>query len=368
MWRAVFAVGAALTFGVVVLPVSAHAATVTKTALLYGDSLSFESTWAIRPAAGWTDIPIEYPGTAPCDWTSELVRDLATDHPSVVGVEFAGNVTRPCMLDADGNQLVQGSDAFYAKYRADLTTFAAAVTETGARFVFIVPPPMLNATWNSAIIGLEGVERDIAAAYPGVSVTVGPRNAVSANGTYEATKPCLGTETAAMGCTDGRIEIRTDVGSQTGVHFCPTGLDSGYPYRCDEYSSGEKRFGSAISGALARPPAPIRPAVTMVKVTGTEGSTFSFRPTLGVPYSSDFPLCYSTIDGTATVSAGDYTAASGCFVIPAGSTTGPAITVSTLLDHVHEANEAFKVKVWGRLLPITGNAKIVTATIKSNTT
>jgi hypothetical protein len=351
---------------------SASASPTPKTALVYGDSLTFESRYAIANRialrSGWTVATHAFGGTAVCDWIPWLATDLVTYHPSIVAVETVGNASRPCMLDADGNVLVQGSAAFYAKYQADMNTFAAAVTATGAKLVFIAGPPMLNATWNAAVLGLLGVERKVAASYPGVSVSISPRNAVSAAGVYQATKPCLASETAAMGCINGQIAIRTNVGLQTGIHFCPTGLDAGYPYACGEYSSGEFPFGGAMANTVVAPPPPIRPTVTMVRVSGVEGSALAFRPSLLLPYSQDLALCYTTADGTATVAAGDYTASSGCFVIPAWTTSGPTITVSTLLDHISEPSESFKLKVSGWVVPITGNTKTVSGIIKANVT
>lgn len=351
------------------------ATTTPKTALIYGDSLTWESQWQIRTyfatKTGWTNVIHGFPGTAVCDWIPTLSQDLATYHPSIVGIETAGNYTRPCMLDANGNQLAWGSDAFYAKYKADLDTFFATVTATGAKLVFMTAPPMLDPSWNTSIIGLQKVATQLAAAYPGVSVSAGPRNAVSATGVYQAYKPCLTTETAAMGCdvSTGQIPIRTISGIQTGVHLCPTGLTDTFPFACATYSSGEYRFGRAEASTVVTPPAPIRPTVVLSAVSGVEGTSFDFKPTLLYPYSQDLALCYSTADGTALVSAGDYVATSGCFTIPAWTTVGPIISVQTLVDHVTESTaESFKLKIWGWVVPITGTTKTVNGTIKANTT
>ena len=74
-----------------------------------------------------------------------------------------------------------------------------------------------------------------------------------------AAKACFASESAAMGCSNGQIAIRTVTGIQTGIHFCPDGLQNGYPYSCDMYSSGEYRFGRAIAQMLVTPPAPLNP-------------------------------------------------------------------------------------------------------------
>ena len=241
------------------------AATVTpKTALTYGDSITWESNWEtvhqFAGKTGWTFHLHAYPGTAVCDWLPWLADDLATFAPSVVGIETAGNWFRPCMIDANGNLPALGSPAFLAKYQANLATFFATVTATGAKVVFIQSPPMLDSTRNAAITRLNVIARSLAANYHGVSIATGPRNAVSASGKYVAVKPCLTIELTNPSCGQagpGLIDIRTIVGIQTGLHFCPDGLQAGYPYPCDVYSSGEYRFGRALANTLVAPPPPI---------------------------------------------------------------------------------------------------------------
>jgi hypothetical protein len=242
-------------------------ATAPKTALVYGDSLTFESSWAIgqqfATKAGWQYAPHTYPGFAACDFLAWLPNDLATYHPRVVAIETAGNVTRPCMHDADGAQLVAGSTAYYDRYTADLDAFFSTVTATGAKVVFVTAPPMLDAAWSARITQLRVIATGLAAKYHGVSISDIPRNAVSTSGTYVTTKPCLTTELVAQGCgrpAPRRIYVRTVVGSQNGIHLCPDGLAAGYPYPCTTgYSSGEYRFGRAVANTTAAPPKPVMP-------------------------------------------------------------------------------------------------------------
>src|SRR4051812_33503822 len=86
-------------------------------ALVYGDSLTYESrSWVAQEFAkksGWVQHQHEFPGLALCDFLAWLPTDLAAYHPSVVAVEAAGNYTRPCMLDTNGNQLDPTGDAFF---------------------------------------------------------------------------------------------------------------------------------------------------------------------------------------------------------------------------------------------------------------
>jgi len=254
--------------GVSVPAAPASAATVKpKVALVYGDSIAFESSWAMSQRfaekAGWTYQPHMYPGFAACDFLGWLPADMAAYHPTVVAIETAGNFTRPCMLDADGNQLVPGSAAFYEKYRADLTAMFSQITATGAKVVFVIAPPMQDAAWNDRVTQLGIIATQVAGLYHGVSVSNLPRNSVSSSGKYVTTKACLATELLAQGCGRPgakRIYIRTVLGTQTGIHLCPDGLAAGYPYACTTgYSSGEYRFGRAFANTTASPPTPVLP-------------------------------------------------------------------------------------------------------------
>lgn len=363
------------------MPANAGAAPSPQTAVVYGDSLTYESVTKIidqfAKKPGWTQHWHAFPGFALCDFLAWLPDDLAAYHPSVVTVEAAGNYTRPCMLDANGNQIDPASPAFLAKYRADMNSFFATATASGAAVVWIAAPPMLDNAWNTRINAMTKLAKQVAASYPGVSVSTYPRNQVSNAGVYTATKPCLPTETATQGCGSagaGQIWIRTIVGTQTGIHFCPAGLDSAYPYRClptsgTNYSSGEYRWGTAIADTAVKPPAPIRPTVRATVKAATEGQPLQFKLGLLYPYSQDLTLCYETADGTATVAAGDYTPIpTTCSTIPAWTTAGPTISVPTITDAKSELPETVILRTWGSTTPITGSVKKTIGKISSNVT
>ena len=364
-----------------VAPGAAHADPVPKSALIYGDSLTFESQWQVRnqfaTKTGWVPHQHEFPGFALCDFLAWLPDDLATYHPSVVAVETAGNYTRPCMTDANGNRLDPNGAAYLARYRADIHAFFRTVTDTGATVVWITAPPMLDAAWNARIIKLAAIAKEVAASYPGVSVSNVARNAVSKSGAYTATRSCLSTEQAAQGCGlpgPGLIAVRTVSGTQTGVHFCPAGLDLSYPYLClptngTSYSSGEYRWGVAVANTIVAPPAPVLPSIALSAKASVEGRPLQFTVKLKYPYARDLPLCVATADGTATALTGDYTAlATECFVIPAWTTTGPTVAVPTLVDHLVEASETVNLDVWSPTVPISGTVRTVKGSIKANTT
>lgn len=232
-------------------------------ALVYGDSLTFESRGAIGNEIalhpGWTVTVHAYPGFAPCDMIPWLDSDLATYQPTVFAIETAGNFTRPCMVDANGVQLVAGSPGYYAKLNADLSTIFQRVTAYGAQVVFIKAPPMLDAAWNTRILKVSANTTKLAKTMHRVSVSGAPRAAIATKNKFTSYKPCLAEETAAMGCSDGQIAIRTLSGLQAGIHFCPDGLLGPPAYACDMYASGETRFGRALAKVLVKPPKPLLP-------------------------------------------------------------------------------------------------------------
>jgi hypothetical protein len=252
---------------VTVQPGCAGAAPVGKHALIYGDSLTWESRVHIAARftkkTGWVAAVHSWPSTQPCVWNDWLDADLEQHQPSIVTIATSANrysATAPCAVDANGQPLQPGTQAFYDHYAAELDEFFARVTATGARVLYLVAPPMLDPQRNADILKIATIAKGLAAKYHGVSIATGARNALARNGKYTPTKPCLATETAAMGCVDGRITIRTVVGPQTGVHLCPDGLGTEYPYACaTSYASGEYRWARAMVNLTVTPPAPVVP-------------------------------------------------------------------------------------------------------------
>ncbi|MEO6468310.1 MAG: hypothetical protein ABIP21_04355 [Acidimicrobiia bacterium] len=237
----------------------AAGAVVAKNALIYGDSLTYESRFQLADRfalrAGWTQHTHGVAQTAPCDWLQSMPADLASYQPSVVGVLTAGNTGGTACMTAP-----TGSVEYYAQYRADLASLFAMVTATGAKLVFFNAPPFVNADRNATAKQINAIALDLAYQYRGVSIAGTVRTALSNSGAYTQTKPCIPTETAAMGCTGGRITIRTLPGfTDYGLHLCPTGLPAGTFGICSTYSSGEYRFARAMTNSLASPPKPKLP-------------------------------------------------------------------------------------------------------------
>lgn len=235
-------------------------------ALVYGDSLVWESSWEISTmltAKHVTDVNESESSTAPCDWLARLPGDLATYKPTTVTLATAGNssaIVSKCMDDpTTGAPWPIGSAGYFAQYTSDLNAIFSAVTATGAKMVFVDDPPFagLATDRNPVMVELIAIATQLAANYHGVSIVSTARTQLSKRGAYVAYKPCLRTETAAMGCVAGQIPIRTVAGDpvQIGLHLCPPSLT--FPFPCSVYSSGEYRFGKVIADVAARPPKPV---------------------------------------------------------------------------------------------------------------
>ena len=262
----VLAIALILGFAYWIIVAKTATATTPKTALIYGDSLTWESmshiTQQFAKKSGWTRYVHAFPSTPPCLWNTWLAADLAQYNPSVVALTTAANTynaSYPCMVDSNGNPLVMGTPEYYAKYESDLNTFFATVTATGAKVVYVKAPPMLDPVRNAAIIEIANRATQAAGNYHGVSISNVVRAALAKNGKYTATKPCLAIEASLPDCVNNTITIRTITGPQTGLHLCPGGLPDVYPFFCKTYSSGEYRFGKNLVNTIVNPPPPILP-------------------------------------------------------------------------------------------------------------
>ena len=106
------------------------------------------------------------------------------------------------------------------------------------------------------------------------------------------TMPCLPFETAAMGCSSGRIVVR----APDHAHFCPTSDDP-----CSVWSSGAWRYASAINDAAVFRDHGPRPATS----TGPSGGSTRSTSPAGRSTPTTTPRrrpCTSTSTGSATCS------------------------------------------------------------------
>ncbi|HEV7524781.1 MAG TPA: hypothetical protein VGP92_07440 [Acidimicrobiia bacterium] len=235
----------------------------SRTAVLYGDSLSWEAgtnnMHCPRYSACHTETFQEFasahgnlslvvrafPGAAPCDWLKRLPGDLVTYKPDVVMLQTEGDNTTPCMDDpATGSPYPIASAGVYAKYRSDLDSFFGAATATGAKMIVVPPIATNDRRFSEQAVALGRIVTREAARFPGTTTTTQPGSAVTDNGSFTFAKRCLVGETAGNGCRNGLIAVR----EPTGLHFCPAGLR--FPSGCPVYSSGAFRFAKSTVDAL----------------------------------------------------------------------------------------------------------------------
>ena len=217
--------------------------------VLYGDSLSVEAGGAFT-AAMERDAEAEVvvkaiPGIAPCDAYPNMQADMAdpATRPTVAVVQFTGNNASDCIRDADGAELA--GPALAQRYAGDMRAVVELLATQGVRVVLVspIPAPGLPGEAEALIadeylrIVTEWAGRDIGQVRyaPAVDKVTGPDEA------YVDTLPCLPSEGADQGCTNGEITVR----SVDRIHFCP--VDTEDDMSCPAYSSGATRFGDEMA-------------------------------------------------------------------------------------------------------------------------
>ena len=110
-------------------------------------------------------------------------------------------------------------------------------------------------------------------------------------------------------------------------------------------ASGAVTVGSdavvTLSSALGTPSVSVGDVQVVERLDGTP-ATAAFPVTLAAPAAAPVSVTFATVDGTATVAAGDYTARSGTLTIPAGE-LGVTVPVSVTSDGGTEAAEVFRL-------------------------
>jgi hypothetical protein len=241
---------------------AAHAKTVPpKWALVYGDSLMVEASRTIisrfAPKTAWRVEVHAWPQISLCSQLDSLRDAVARTHPRVVTIESHGSQAGACMAGPDGNPPAVGSDEYYARIGEGLEAAFRIATSAGSKVVFVVSPPSASDVGTALQDAITAKAREKAALFHGVSISNAARNALGGT-TWRATMRCLANETAAMGCTNGKIAVR----APDKLHFCPVpypDLVSWFDPGCTVYSSGAFRFGRAIVTTTVSPPAPVVP-------------------------------------------------------------------------------------------------------------
>ena len=212
---------------------------------VFGDSLSVQAGAMLRwqGRAHGLDVTVEaYFGLAPCDLVKAVQRDIAAS-PDALVFAFSGNNLTPCMKR--NGKSVTGA-AYYVAYRHDMDVLVTAALARKIP-VLVVGAPAFPAAENVPDrVLLNAVLRAVAASHPGARYAPTAPD-VTPHG-FARTLPCLPEETAALGCVNGRITVR----SGNGIHFddprrvpCPTGQNVCY------YTAGGHRFANAVMDGLS---------------------------------------------------------------------------------------------------------------------
>jgi hypothetical protein len=243
----------AVTALIATAAIASALASSTRRVILYGDSLAFEAgdafTLSIQSGANAEVVNRTFGGTAICDWSGRMRRDLHDLQPVAVVMDFVGNNSTRCMRGPDGPLT---GEALVQKYRQDARTATAIFAGTGVRVYWMGGPP----TRGQRSIEFAGV-RSVYEAEPARLTFATPPlrrveyvdagRLVSDQGRFADTLPCLPSEGAGEGCVDGRIRVRAD----DGIHFCLAEIPRGADH-CPVYSSGAVRFGLAMAEPVRR--------------------------------------------------------------------------------------------------------------------
>jgi hypothetical protein len=224
---------------------------------VFGDSVTWESeifiAYALQNRAQVNFYV--YPGTSLCMWFDQM-KQAAAAKPSMVLMTFASWPGRSCDHTSDP----------YRETTDDAGT--AATIFKGIPIVFAADPiaststPALQQKLNQAYQAAVRTHKNARFNNPGATVTN--------KGAFTTYLPCLPDETASYGCINaygGVIKVR----APDGVHLCPVIPPT--PGHCPMYSSGERRFGTALA-APAVNKFSVRQSVSQPKIVKYEGVKF----------------------------------------------------------------------------------------------
>jgi hypothetical protein len=195
---------------------------------IYGDSLTWETEYYLN--LGLTHRARYYfhvfPGTSLCFWLNDM-RKTAAQHPNMVLVTFAVWPGQAC--DKGTQDPIQALNQ-------DANTVAAIFWKS--HVVFAADPPKAGFTQQALV---KAAYEAAAAAHENASFN-DAASAVAPGGFFVKTLPCMPDESAAMGCRNGRIVVR----APDNVHLCPVISEHPVAGGCSVYSSGERRFATAL--------------------------------------------------------------------------------------------------------------------------
>jgi lysophospholipase L1-like esterase len=99
------------------------------------------------------------------DWFSEYPAMIGSNHPDVVIVAIGANDAQG-YVDASGQTLAFGSDAWIASYRNRVTEFMNMLNSTGRHIIWIGLPPMKSPAYAAHIGEINRITYTVVSAYP----------------------------------------------------------------------------------------------------------------------------------------------------------------------------------------------------------
>jgi hypothetical protein len=206
--------------------------------VVFGDSLVDEAADYLRffGAVGGLDVRVRSQGgTALCDWRAEAEAAVADPSVSAVALAFTGNNLTPCADGLDG-------EALGRRYADDVAGVMAA-SRPSMPVLWVRGPAAWYPNRNGALVANQTAE---AASGWSNAHPVDGATAISPNGVWSRTQPCLATEPCTGPVVDGMPT--SVVRAPDGIHFCPVGKPSvaGRTLPCGTYSSGARRYAVAI--------------------------------------------------------------------------------------------------------------------------
>lgn len=200
-----------------------------------------------------------FPGSAMCDWFSDMRSELANPagfHPQAVIIQFSGDAFTPCMKQSNG--VPYSGQALINKYASDSAYVIGLFTHAHVP-VYFVSTPISRSQAAQGSVGntpLGVMFSKLPARFPagGLVRFIDGASAVEWHGHYTATLPCDPWEKCTGHWPDGTPTVV--VREADGAHFCPVKevpIPGGNGFtRCPVYMGGAARYAIAIAGPVLR--------------------------------------------------------------------------------------------------------------------
>jgi hypothetical protein len=223
---------------------------------VWGDSIGMQSAPYVNFFLGLSGKAVgrnhTFPGTAMCDWFSDIRSELnpanrSGFHPQAIVMVFTGVGYTSCVKGLGPQELIN-------KYHADAETIIAMAAQAKVP-VYFASTPIYEAQASQYVgdTALGVMESKLPAQNPGKGVRfINAALSVELNGHFTFTLPCLAGETCTGHWPNGTKTVV--VREADGGHFCPvkevaTGDAFGLT-TCPVYSPGARRYALAITSRI----------------------------------------------------------------------------------------------------------------------